>query len=229
MNREGAIDLLNDVEDSLSLLKKNDCITPVKVKSMLEHMRSSLEYIANDIYDKECVRKDEKRPNIYFPFGKPVFVEKFFTKHLRLKSPNDSRLFDLITSLQDYHTGDNWLDMMCNLTNDAKHRKPISLEKEEITSRMISAGGVNLIQMTGNCSVLFEGNFVNGQKVQDFTYENGDFTTKGNGIAINITITKENKIRFHGHDYEVIPYIEKCLVKLKTFHTAAYELLEATP
>lgn len=229
MSREGTTDLLNEVQHHLNALKETGDITSVKVKSMLEHMRSSLEYIANDIYDKECADKNKKRPKVYFPFGQSSFVDDFFIKKLGLKSTNDSLFFDLITSIQDYHTDDKWLDMMCNITNDAKHRKPIPLEKEEITERTISAAGMNLIQMTGNCSVVFEGNTVNGQRVEDFTYENEKFTTKGNGVPINIAITRENKIRFHGHDYEVIPYIEKCLAKIRAFNTAVYDLLDHLP
>ncbi|HEC2568329.1 hypothetical protein HJX28_07465 [Klebsiella pneumoniae] len=68
-----------------------------------------------------------------------------------------------------------------------------------------------------------------GQQVQDFTYEKGVMTVSGDGIPINLNITKEKKIRFHGHDYEVIPFLENCLDELKNFSEKGYSFLNSLP
>ncbi|MFW4392456.1 hypothetical protein ACKLKC_19295, partial [Enterobacter sp. MGH 38] len=43
---------------------------------------------------------------------------------------------------------------------------------------------------------------------------------------VNIVITEDKKIRFHGEDYEVVPFIESCLIRLRIFINEAYDVLE---
>lgn len=80
MSREGSLDLLLEVEENLETMKKTQQIRPVKVKSMLEHLRSSLEYVANDAYDKYVSPVPSKRPKIFFPYGEQKFIDNFYTK-----------------------------------------------------------------------------------------------------------------------------------------------------
>lgn len=223
--------LFSEVSLVIHEMKRTDVAPPVRIKSCLEHLRSSLEYFANDVHEKLGVVPESK---IYFPFGKPAFIETYLSK-LRASTDIINQLRDLITSIQPYHTGEDWLTMMCNLTNDAKHRRPIPLDQDEvITERTISAGGINIFHMSG--PGLLPPNRIEvknlnifGQQVQDFTYEKGVMTVSGNGIPINLNITKEKKIRFHGHDYEVIPFLEKCLGELRKFSEKGYSFLNNLP
>lgn len=50
MSREGSLDLLQEVEENLDIMKQTQNIKSVKVKAILENLRSSLEYLANDTY-----------------------------------------------------------------------------------------------------------------------------------------------------------------------------------
>lgn len=82
MSREGSLDLLQEVEENLDIMKQTQNIKSVKVKAILENLRSSLEYLANDTYDKyNDASPADKRPNIYFPYGKKplliIFLSKF--------------------------------------------------------------------------------------------------------------------------------------------------------
>lgn len=227
MSREGSLDLINEVQETLNTMKETQQVKPVKVKSMLEHLRSSLEYLANDTYDKYNPSNSTARPKIYFPFGQQKFIDSFFSKTLKISPASSSPLYEIFNSIQDYQTGSNWLGMMCNLTNEVKHRNPIPLEEEDSVNGInVSVDGVSLIQAGTSANIIFSGNFSNGKKLKDFTYKNGKLETSGSGIPLNIEITTEKKIRFHGADYEVIPFIELCIINLTRFINDAYNALE---
>lgn len=227
MSREGSLELLLEVEENLKTMKQTQQIRPVKVKSMLEHLRSSLEYVANDTYEKCVTPQPPIRPNIYFPYGEQKFIDNFFKQKLNITPPSSSPLYEIFNSIQDFRTGDNSLTIMCNLTNEVKHRQPIPLQEEKaIKDIKVSIDGVGFI--SGDCSsqIVFKGNYVNGQRIEDFTFKNGKLDRSGNGMPVNILITEDKKIRFHGNDYEVIPFIESCITRFRIFINAAYDVLE---
>lgn len=227
MSREGSLDLIHEVQETLEIMKKTQQIKPVKVKSMLEHLRSSLEYVANDTYNKYNPSITTDRPKAYFPYNKQKFVDSFFTNILKVSPPSSSPLYKIFNSIQDYQTGDDWLVMMCNLTNEVKHRQPIPLEEDDAVKEVsVSVDGFGLVTANNSVNVYASNNYVNGKKVMDFTIQNGKIETTGSGIPLNIAITTEKKIRFHGVDYEVIPFIELCIAKLKEFINEAYDALD---
>ncbi|MEG5332666.1 hypothetical protein UXO92_22865 [Enterobacter hormaechei] len=227
MSREGSLDLLLEVEENLETMKKTQQIRPVKVKSMLEHLRSSLEYVANDAYDKYVSPVPSKRPKIFFPYGEQKFIDNFFTQKLKINPPSSSPLYEVFNSIQDFRTGEDTLTMMCNLTNEVKHRKPIPLEEESSVKDInVRIDGFGIFNVANPNRVVFKNNSINGQKLEGFTFENGKLERTGNGIPVNIVITEDKKIRFHGEDYEVVPFIESCLIRLRIFINEAYDVLE---
>ncbi|MFH2350050.1 hypothetical protein ABK683_22490 [Enterobacter hormaechei] len=227
MSREGSLDLLLEVEENLETMKKTQQIRPVKVKSMLEHLRSSLEYVANDAYDKYVSPVPSKRPKIFFPYGEQKFIDNFFTQKLKINPPSSSPLYEVFNSIQDFRTGEDTLTMMCNLTNEVKHRKPIPLEEESSVKDInVRIDGFGIFNVANPNRVVFKNNSINGQKLENFTFENGKLERTGNGIPVNIVITEDKKIRFHGEDYEVVPFIESCLIRLRIFINEAYDVLE---
>ncbi|MFB4771769.1 hypothetical protein ACU4KN_09285 [Enterobacter hormaechei] len=227
MSREGSLDLLLEVEENLETMNKTQQIRPVKVKSMLEHLRSSLEYVANDAYDKYVSPVPSKRPKIFFPYGEQKFIDNFFTQKLKINPPSSSPLYEVFNSIQDFRTGEDTLTMMCNLTNEVKHRKPIPLEEESSVKDInVRIDGFGIFNVANPNRVVFKNNSINGQKLEDFTFENGKLERTGNGIPVNIVITEDKKIRFHGEDYEVVPFIESCLIRLRIFINEAYDVLE---
>lgn len=230
MNKDGALDLIREVKETLDLLKQPEDIKPVKIKSMLEHLRSALEYVTNDVYNELTpssarIRNDK----IYFPYNQKYNIDHFFQKKLQLFNYSENNIYKLFNSIQDYSTDTNELVMMCNLTNEAKHLKPIALDKEEkVSSVKISVDGLGLVSTDLNSNITFQNCTVNGKKLQDFTYSDGQLKTTGIGIPVNLTITKDKKIKFHGVEYEVVPFIERCLNKIEKFVLAVYEELEKT-
>lgn len=228
MNKDGALELIQEVKETLILLRKSDDIKPVKVKSMLEHLRSALEYLTHDVYNKLTPEnKKIKGDKIYFPYNQRSTIDRFFQKKLQLLNFSENKIYKLFNSIQDYSTNTNELVMMCNLTNEAKHLKPIALDKEEHVSNVeISVDGIGLVSTDLSSNITFQNCTVNGKKMQDFTYSNGQLKTTGVGIPVNLTITKDKKIKFHGVEYEVVPFIEGCLNKIEKFVLDVYEELE---
>ncbi|WP_414162868.1 hypothetical protein ACMGGS_12130 [Superficieibacter sp. BNK-5] len=227
MDRKGSLELLEEVQDTLTSLHGEGVMKPVKIKAILEHLRSALEYVANDTYDKlnPGIRSNETR--IYFPYGKKSHIENFFKKKLRVASPETFPLYEVFSSIQDFRTGDTWLEMMCNLTNEVKHRNPIPLDEQDVvTGRKIVAEGINIAEITGNGSITIGNLEINDKKSKGFTFKDNNLDASQASIAINLVITKEKKIRFHGSEYEVIPFIEKCLAHIKKFVNDAYDILE---
>lgn len=116
---------------------------------------------------------------------------------------------------------------MCNLTNEVKHRQPIPLREESsVKDLSVSVDGFGLITAGSSAKILFKNNHINDKKLEDFTFENGKLQRSGNGVPLNIVITEEKKIRFHGNDHEVIPFIESCLIKIRIFIIEAYNELD---
>ncbi|MEF5506363.1 hypothetical protein U9858_08675 [Escherichia coli] len=227
MSREGTLDLLQEVEECLESMRETQQIKPVKVKSLLENLRSSLEYVANDSFDKYRSTFHGKKPKIHFPYGKQIFIDNFFIKELKIIPPSSSPLYELINSFQSYHTDEDWLGMMCNLTNEVKHRQPIPLEEDSVVKGIdVTVNGIKMIKADASSNIVFKNGYVNGEKIEDFTFQDGKVETSGNGTPLNIVITEERKIRFHGVDYEVIPFLELCLKNIKAFVNKSYDILD---
>lgn len=226
MPRADTLELLIEVEENLNVMAASKYIKPVKIKSILEHLRSSLEYVANDTYDIYNPRTNSSRPKIYFPYGKKEMVDKFFETKIGLNDFKNSEIYHIYNSIQGYSTGEKWLDMMCKLTNDAKHRQRISL-KEETSSRItISANGFNLLTGSDQSTVVFNNITVDGIKYSDFHLEKGVLSDSGNGAPLNFSLTEDKKIKFHGEEYEVIPFLKKCHAGIHTFVNSAYDTLQ---
>lgn len=230
MPRDGSLDLLNEVDEIITNMTETMDIRPVKVKSALDHLRTSLDYLAYDAFEKYRPDNQDKDIRIYFPYGAASFIENFFIKKLKIIPPSSSPLHSIFNSIQDYQTGESWLKMMCNLTNDVKHKRPVALKKEEVdTNAVISAHGLRIFNGSPQSSLIIENMTINGKPVADFSYINGNLETKDNGVPVHLMLTKENKIKFHGEDYEVIPFLSLCVERLRVFINQAYDALDSLP
>ena len=133
MSREGSLDLLQEVEESLDIMRQTQHIKACKSQSYFGKLTKFLRVsLANDTYDKYISpSSNDERPKIYFPYRKKEFIDKFFSKTLKINPPSSSPLYKIFTSIQDYHTGESWLEMMCNLTNEVKAQTTNPLKRRE--------------------------------------------------------------------------------------------------
>lgn len=232
MDRTGALDLLDEVQETLSSMEANENIKPVKVKAMLEHLRSALEYATNDTYDKIKPNSRIHDPRIYFPYGKQKYIDNFFKDKLKISTLSTSSLYNIFNSIQDFNTGDTWLEMMCKLTNQAKHIQPIKLEKESIEKgRELKVNDHNFAKFIGqgDAKITVTNSFIDGVFTKGFEYHNGKVENFDSKIKVSLIIIEENKIKFHGENYEVIPFIQNCIDKIRIFINNVYDELEKLP
>lgn len=222
MRKDGVDELLADVEETLSkVMIENKCSKP-KAKSMFEHLRSSLEYIAQDI--NECLPEPKKR--VYFPYGRN---ERDFTNSISRNTPTLKQylpeIYDLICDLQPHKCNDYWLIIMCDLTNEAKHNNPLKTNEEKKKSYNISTPGIKLTGFSGK-NLVWKNVTSFGSKVNDIEINDGTLTETNNGdIAAEISIKENNIIMIDGHPYPLFDFIEKCLNKVRTFTASFYKTI----
>lgn len=237
MSKADVGELLKDIEEQLNSLKKCKKITKVKLKSTLENLRSSLEYIAQDI--NSALSKPGKR--IYFPYGdnKEKF-EQSIDRNLQAIQSEYPTLYDCIEHLQPYkNNGDNWLVDMCRMTNDAKHKGLLEVKNKGNDHVLVDAAGIPLCEIinAGNVEVLLEGNTFFSEN-DDGSETNlgtmGKYHVEGTEVEVieeddfvSFSIVKEKKLVIDGETpIEAIPFLEKCFNKISQFSTDVYAQLK---
>lgn len=120
------------------------------IKSSLEHLRSALEYAAQDIWS----HYNSKSHRLYFPYGKD---EALFKANVKRQMPGLNafpRIYQLLESLQPFKAGDPWLIQLCTLTNQVKHQSLGEQIRKNSTASSTSIG--NYISISGDSSVTIE-------------------------------------------------------------------------
>jgi hypothetical protein len=133
-----------EYEASLQSKKINPALQ-IDVKNLMENLRSVLDYLAHDVYEKVVqpsrVSSDEKDiKDIYFPYGKEEDsfksgVSKCLPK-LDTLSPN---VFLLIERVQPHKCGNNWLYDLCTILNQNKHDS-LSPQEQHVTGQSYQIG-----------------------------------------------------------------------------------------
>lgn len=157
-----SLELLEQIKNSYVQAETNEeivLITRPKVKSCLEHLRSSLDYIAKDLSEKTNSKKSPR--NVYFPYGKN---QKIFNKSVNKNLPDlDEAYRKVIESIQPHKSDQNWLLHLCKTTNFNKHTELQEQERENSPSSTTKIG--NLISMDSTSSVTIGKLVVNGKEV----------------------------------------------------------------
>lgn len=220
MRKDGVDELLTTVEAMLNKAKaENKCSRP-DAKSMFEHLRSSLEYIAHDI--NEALPNPKRK--IYFPYGKD---EQSFNESIVRNMPGVIQflpnVYAVISDLQPHKCNDYWLVIMCDLTNEAKHNNPIKTREDTKRSYSISTPGIKLNGF-GGPNLTMKNVTSYGKKVNDVLINDGDLTITENGdIFANVSIEENNIIMIDGHPYSLFDFILKCLNKIRAFAEDYYK------
>lgn len=159
-------ELLDTVEANISTLRVKyeearkaenvkNVLRPL-VKSTLEHLRSALEYSAQDIWS----HYNTKSKKLYFPYGKD---EALFQANIKRNLPNLKveypKIYSLIESLQPFKCNDDWLKQLCDQTNFNKHNRLTEQVRKNSESARTNVG--NLVSMSGG-SVTFNNCSYNG-------------------------------------------------------------------
>ncbi len=226
MRKDDIDELLEDVKENFLLIRSYKKIPRPKVKTIMEHLRSCLEYTAQDINSKLSIpRKDY----FYFPYGgSPENLDNSVKKNLPLLKSERPDLFDEILYLHNFDSGSKWLKNLCDLTNHAKHKNAIEIksDQEKVKSVLISAGGMNLVQACGDSKVTFSNFSLNGKKVDDFVLDKGEINiTKTRDLPLNYKITKDRKILVGDEEIDLLPFLDSSIKNIETFVDRLYMIL----
>lgn len=142
-------------------LKDKSLDIRIKVKNLMENLRSILDYTSRDIYEKICKHHRQKsgRPDprrIYFPYGRN---EDTFRKSIGSSLPGlevmSPSIYGLIKSAQPFVSNNSWIYDLCEINNENKHDKLTPQTREEIETYSVEGpqGSVSIISNNPNVRV----------------------------------------------------------------------------
>ncbi len=124
----------------------------LQIKHILEDLRSTLDYIAIDIYSKYNKKTKSK---IYFPYVKEGKTEEVFDKYFNSNLPNvkenNIKIYEIIKNIQPF-TGKLWLSELMILTNNIKHVE-LKINKIYIEKHTTATDGKTGVTVIGDTSI----------------------------------------------------------------------------
>jgi hypothetical protein len=232
MKRESSVnELMAESEEILTIIdglyrsaetsEEIAVVAKPKVKSCLEHLRSSLEYIAQDLSELTASSKTPR--NVYFPYGKD---KNFFNKTIDKNLPElDAKLRIKIESIQPHSCGDKWLLHLCKITNDHKHDQlQEQIRVNSLESMTVLGEGAAVIEGTG--VIRMGGTIINGKKMPDDYVLTADKPI--NDLQQGHTVSVERKyewVKFviKGTDIDVLDLLKKSHRYIQEFSSEIYE------
>lgn len=245
MSRADVEELLMAVDESINSLKGYNKITKVKVKSILEHLRSSLDFIAKDINDKLSQPKER----LYFPYGKDKkSFEDRITKNLKGLDVEFPTIYRLISELQPHQCADDWLITMCLLTNTMKHKGLEGSGEVEKLREVVFGGDSNLacikfeseedaegfedIKLNDNKLIYTDaGGVIKEDKMGTFRIHGNDVIVIDEADSSVNFVVRKDKIYIidssytNGKTVELIPFLDKCYKTINEFSNNVYKQL----
>ncbi len=198
----------------------------IDVKNFMENLRSALDYIAHDIYEK-IIGSIPPEKNVYFPYGQ---TENNFKSAIGSNLPNLTSLnpdiYNLIESVQPYKNGDDWIFQFCQIVNEKKHNT--------LTPQKVTETGTTTTASTKNVSMTMP---INNPHFKVHQSQNVKITLGGipvklsdQGIeplapGLQITITKWVSFQFSTTSIEVLPFLKKSLEKIEDLSKHVYAKL----
>lgn len=189
------------------------------VKTALEHLRSTLEYCAQDIYETKI--GGSKSP--YFPYGKN---QNEFDGSLAKNLPSLQRLspktYNLILGLQPFKSGQSWLIELCKHANLNKHRGLTTPERSNSPSNTTHLGGFvttggGCVMTISNC--LFNGVEVGVDKPLVLSSERAVSEIQAE-VGLNIKVVREYdwvEFRFKDTDVDVLKLLKTAHINIHHF------------
>ncbi len=200
----------------------------VPVKNLMENLRSSLDYMAHDIYESCCQaariaagRSDPR--SIYFPYGQ---TEADFRSGVGNSLPDlqniNPDVYDLIASIQPFRCNDGWLYDLCSILNEKKHDKLKAQTRSETEIYSVEGehGSVSIIVNNPNVKITSQPGAVKIFGVP------AEFTSEGIKTAPSEKLSHKRMVwvafTFEGSDVNVIGMLEKAVVGIKNLASQLY-------
>lgn len=223
--------LLNRVDADIKKLSKtiadhnsklDEVNINIDIKHILEDMRTILDYIAVDIYNKYCGPRNYKK--IYFLYTKDGEDEQSYISKINRNFPNlygnHYDLYKELSNIQSFSDNTDWLIKLEGLTNEVKHNELCITKVKKERNTVMKSDNISMrikgdldIQKTENGYGVFgEGAvYVGGEGRVEF-YSDGTIAV-GNGTYnfdtkksnnLNTEIYYENSIKSKKYNEDII-------------------------
>ena len=176
----------------------------VSIKNVFENLRSSLDYLAHDIFETHC--SGAKKPaKLYFPIRQtPQEFNAAIAKDYPGLPSAAKPVLDLLESIQPYN--DAWLGQFNKLNNHNKHQDLVEQTRTEARHVTVSRGEGSVSWTPG---VTFHGNVsVMGVPIDPRT----QLPVPNNSVKTQITVWVD--FRFKELDLPVLPFTEQSIQKV---------------
>ncbi len=200
----------------------------IDIKNYMENLRSSLDYVAHDIYEAviQPVRassgqKDPK--DVYFPYGRD---ENGFKSGIGAALPDlkniNTTVFDFLEAIQPHKCGDNWLYQFCRIVNEKKHDVLTPQKKTETQTMTATSGNASITMPINNPNFLVQ----QGSGVQ-VTFDGVPVRLGNQGIeplapGLQRTITTWVSFEFADTAIVVLPLLKKALDNISALTKKVY-------
>lgn len=229
MNRyEDITELLKEVESNLAKLqneydkaRKDEKIKFVLrplVKTSLEHLRSVLEYSAQDIW----ASYNSSIKKLYFPYGKDEALFKANVKRNLPKLHEHKSLYEIVEFIQPHRCKDDWLIELCDQTNFNKHNSLGKQTRENSDNSTTDIG--RLARISGGGTITFTNCSYNGMPLGRGAPAviSGKMPTEEirKNIGIPVPVTREFdwvEFRFENSTKDTLQLIEKALSEISAY------------
>lgn len=206
-----------------------DPLLKIDVKNVMENLRSVLDYIAHDIYDKiiRPQRIASGKPEVkytHFPYGKDENRFKMSVTRNLPKLPTLSPpVFSLLESIQPHKSGKSWLYDFCTIVNQNKHDKLSAQRKKVQSSYTVGPrGGSPVISALAGAITAPPGAIRIGGKPVIFDSNTGiPFPSTG----LDVKITRWVTFVFKDTHVEVIPLLEVSMKEIDQLSSEIYLII----
>ncbi|HQH17986.1 MAG TPA: hypothetical protein PKZ43_00410 [Bacteroidales bacterium] len=201
----------------------------INIKNFMENLRSALDYLAHDIYEKHIApyRKTNGKPEIikiFFPYGK---TENDFKSGVGSSLPDlkivSIKLYEIIEAIQPYKIGDNWLYDFCKILNDKKHNTltPQTKTKKQTMTALSGSSSITIPINNPNISI-------QQGKNANITFNGVPIQLSNQGIeplapGLERTITTWIYFKFSDTNIEVLPLLKKSIDGIKILSGKVYQ------
>jgi len=202
----------------------------IPVKNLMENLRSSLDYMAHDIYEHICkpdrIAKGLSDPkNIYFPYSKKAvdFPSRISSSFPNLKILSSS-VYSHIESIQPFRCGDSWLYDLCRILNENKHDRLVPQERKETEIYTVSGqhGSISIYKNPGTNITSKPG----AVKIMGVPSEfKGDHVITNSKGQLKHKLIKWVAFNFEGTSINIIALLDKSVPKIKIFADFLYTIL----
>lgn len=184
-----------------------------RVKSMLEHSRSILEYSAGAVATLSATRSGRK---VYFPYGS---TEAEFRRNTLSIFPNlqaDSmECYMLFESLQPHLQSEPWLLALCGLANENKHNQLVQQSRGNTDAVVVSVGGMYvfdessmiLVDDPRDCSQALELSSKLAVEEIEQVFKGVQVNTEYAGVSF----------RFSGYTYDILDFFKRVNCELSDY------------